>query len=333
MRNTIKIFTFFIALFWMGEGIGQTPFMSQSFSATNFFNPAAVGFSENNQFQSFYRNQFSGVGDPFKTLGVGVDFALSRSEANDWYSNFGVGLQGVSEQVLNGIMQTNAITVSVSNRVFLDKYRNSFLSMGISTTVLTRNVNRSALTFGDQYYSGRLFNSSSMETVGDFPAKFSTNGGILYSYTSPEAILQAGASTYFINRTSITQPYDNVNQSFQFNTTFNYERMLNEDKTFFLHANYQKRLEASFLYAGGAIGLPIRSFYDNNRIYVGCFYRSTDAVVPYIGLLFNKYKIGMTYDIYQNSMTLSNLRPQTFEFTLSTTLTSNIPKNLKSIFN
>lgn len=333
MRNTIKIFTFFIALFWMDEGIGQTPFMSQGFSATNFFNPAAVGFSENNQFQSFYRNQFSGVGDPFKTLGVGVDFALSRSEANDWYSNFGVGLQGVSEQVLNGIMQTNAITVSVSNRVFLDKYRNSFLSMGISTTVLTRNVNRSALTFGDQYYSGRLFNSSSMETVGDFPAKFSTNGGILYSYTSPEAILQAGASTYFINRTSNTQPYDNVNQSFQFNTTFNYERMLNEDKTFFLHANYQKRLEASFLYAGGAIGLPIRSFYDNNRIYVGCFYRSTDAVVPYIGLLFNKYKIGMTYDIYQNSMTLSNLRPQTFEFTLSTTLTSNIPKNLKSIFN
>jgi hypothetical protein len=108
---------------------------------------------------------------------------------------------------------------------------------------------------------------------------------------------------------------------------------LNEDNTFFLHANYQKRLEVSFLYAGGAIGLPIRSFYDNNRIYLGCFYRSTDAVVPYVGLQFNKYKIGMTYDIYQNSMTSANLRPQTFEFTLSTTLTNNISKNLKSIFN
>jgi type IX secretion system PorP/SprF family membrane protein len=333
MRNTIKIFTLFIALFWVIKTVGQTPFMSQSFSATNFFNPAAVGFSENNQFQSFYRNQFSGVGDPFRTLGVGVDFALSRSEENDWYSNFGVGIQGVSEQVLNGIMQTNAITVSISNRVFLDKYRNSFLSMGISTTVLSRNVNRSALTFGDQYYSGRLFNTSSMETVGDFPAKFSTNGGVMYSYSSPDVFLQAGASTYFINRTSNTQPYDNISQSFQFNTSINYEQKYNEDYTYFLHANYQKRLEASFLYAGGAIGFPIRSFYDNNRIYLGCFYRSTDAVVPYVGLQFNKYKIGMTYDIYQNSMTSANLRPQTFEFTLSTTLTSNISKNLKSIFN
>jgi type IX secretion system PorP/SprF family membrane protein len=308
--------------------------MSQGFVATNFFNPAAVGFGDNNQFQSFYRNQFSGVGNPFRTVGVGVDFALFKNESNDYNNNFGLGLQGVSEQVLNGILQTNEITLSLANRVFLNQDKTSYLALGISSTLITRNIDRSALTFGDQYNSGRLFNSTSMETIGDFPAKFSTNGGLLYAYTSPDMFIQAGGSTYYINRSSNTQIYGNVNQSFQFISTFNLEKKLSDNNTFFVHANYQNRLEAEFFYVGGAIGLPIQSYNEkNNRFYVGCFYRSKDAFVPYIGLLHHKYKMGVTYDIYNNKLTQSNLHPQTLEFTLSTYLSRNITKNLKTIFN
>ncbi len=330
----IKILGFLLSLFISQVSFEQTPYMSQSFSATNFFNPAAVGFGDNNQFQTFYRNQFSGVGDPFRTIGVGVDFALFKNEENEYYNNFGLGLQGVSEQVLNGILQTNEITLSLANRVFLNQEKTSFLSLGISSTLITRNIDRSALTFGDQYNSGRLFNSTSLETIGDFPAKFSTNGGLLYSYTSPDMFIQAGGSTYYINRSSSTQTYGNVNQSFQFISTINLERKILDNNTLFVHANYQNRLEAEFVYVGGALGLPIQTYNDNNnRMYVGCFYRSKDALVPYVGLLYNKYKIGITYDIYNNKMTQSNLHPQTLEFTLSTYLGRNISKNLKSIFN
>jgi len=117
-------------------------------------------------------------------------------------------------------------------------------------------------------------------------------------------------------------------------TTLNYEHRLIEENTFFIHADYQQRLESEFFYTGGAIGLPIYSRDDlQNKFYIGCFYRSNDAIIPYVGLLFNKYKIGLTYDIYQNGMTMSNLHPQTIEFNLSTYLGRNISKNLKSIFN
>ena len=276
----------------------QTPFMSQQFVATNFFNPATVGFGTNNQFQTFYRNQFSGVGDPFKTIGVGVDFALFKNEDNEGYNNFGVGLQGVSEQVLNGILQTNEITLSLANRVFLNKDRTSFFSIGISSTYISRNIDRNALTFGDQYNSGRLFNSTSLETIGNFPTKFSTNGGIMYSFVSPDVFLQTGASTFYINRSTNALNYGNVNQSFQMVTTLNYEHRFMEDNTYVIHADYQNRLEAEFVYVGGAIGLPIYAMDEQqNKFYVGCFYRSKDAIVPYVGLLYNKYKIGLTYDI------------------------------------
>ena len=316
------------------NGHTQTPFMSQPFVATNFFNPATVGFGTNNQFQTFYRNQFSGVGDPFKTIGVGVDFALLKNEENEGYNNFGLGLQGVSEQVLNGILQTNEITLSLANRVFLNKDRTSFFSIGISSTYISRNIDRNALTFGDQYNSGRLFNTTSLETIGNFPTKFSTNGGIMYSFVSPDVFLQTGASTFYINRSTNALNYGNVNQSFQMITTLNYEHRLMEDNTYVIHADYQNRLEAEFIYVGGAIGMPINVMDEQqNKFYLGCFYRTKDAIVPYVGLLYNKYKIGLTYDIYQNSLTMSNLHPQTIEFNLSTYLGRNISKNLKSIFN
>jgi type IX secretion system PorP/SprF family membrane protein len=334
MKHCYKILIFFISLFGVKNGYAQTPFMSQPFVATNFFNPANVGFGTNNQFQTFYRNQFSGVGDPFKTIGVGVDFALFKNEENEGYNNFGLGLQGVSEQVLNGVLQTNEITLSLANRVFLNKDRTSFFSIGISSTYISRNIDRNALTFGDQYNSGRLFNTTSLETIGDFPTKFSTNGGIMYSFVSPDVFLQTGASTFYINRSANALNYGNVNQSFQMITTLNYEHRIMEDNTFFIHADYQNRLEAEFVYVGGAVGLPMNVMDERqNKFYVGCFYRSKDAIVPYVGMLYNKYKIGLTYDIYQNSMTMSNLHPQTIEFNLSTYLGRNISKNLKSIFN
>jgi len=334
MNHKFKILVFALTFLYVGKGFGQTPYMSQPFVATKFFNPSTVGFGDNNQFQSFYRNQFSGVGDPYRTLGVGADFALFKNEENEGFNNFGMGIQAVSEQVLNGILKTNEITISLANRVFLDKDRTRFISLGISSTMINRNLDRNALTFGDQYNSGRLFNPSSLEAIGDFPVKFSTNGGVMYTQISPETFLQFGGSTYYINRSSNTQVYGNYNQTFQFISTLNFEKKFYDEKTIFVYANYQNRTEAEFFYLGGAIGLPVQSYYDkNNRLYLGCFYRSSDALVPYVGMLYNKYKIGVTYDIYNNKMTLSNLHPQTLEFTLSTYFGRSSSKNLKSIFN
>ena len=78
------------------------------------------------------------------------------------------------------------------------------------------------------------------------------------------------------------------------------------------------------------MGVPFNK--EMNRAYFGCFYRNKDAVIPYVGLLYNRYKIGLTYDIYSNSLTSSNLRPQTIEFSLSTSLGRKFSENLKSLF-
>mgnify|MGYP003843714833 CR=1 FL=1 len=79
---------------------------------------------------------------------------------------------------------------------------------------------------------------------------------------------------------------------FQLNYLFNWEQRIMEENTILFHADYQDRLEVTNYYVGMAMGFLIPEKNDNvNRLYLGCFYRSNDAIIPYVGLLLNKYKV------------------------------------------
>lgn len=310
----------------------QTPVSSQNMAISNYLNPANVGMGINGQLNSFYRNQFAGVGDAYNTIGVAADFKIFQYKKEE-QNHFGMGIQAVSERVLNGALQSNYISVGFSDRVFFNKSQSSYLALGIGGTLISRNLDREQLTFGDQYNSGRLFNSTSLENIASFPIRYSTNVGVMYSYTNPNIALQIGGSSYLINRSSATQIYNNVNQNFQMLGVLNFEHLIWEDHTILFHADYQERLEATYYYTGMAMGFPIHDKHESlNRLYLGCFYRSKDAVIPYFGLMINKYKIGLSYDIYQNILTSTNLHPQTMEISLSTYLTNFKTENLKSFF-
>lgn len=310
-------------------GYTQTPYNSQGFMSNQFFNPAAVGFGLNNRFQSFFRTQYAGVGDPFYTAGAAVDFGFFKIDESP-KNSFGYGIQAVSEKVLNGILQTNSISNSLAYRIFFNKKQTSYFALGIGYSILTRTLDASILSFGDQYYSGRLFNPSSLEAISKYPTKYTTNAGFIYGFQSEKSFFQIGASEFLVNRTINTIISNQPNQNYQFSALLNFEYQLEEDKTILIHADYQNRLEKEFFYAGAAVGVALSN--EMNRAYFGCFYRNKDAVIPYLGLMYNKYKIGLTYDIYSNSLTSSNLRPQTIEFSLSTTLGRKYSENLKSLF-
>jgi len=283
MRIIRNIIFFVGCTLFQNKGQAQTPFISQNFNNIQFFNPASVGFGSYNRFSSIYRSQFTNVGRPYKTIGLNLDFGFLKNDGADM-NNIGFGIQGFSEQLLDGILQTNSLTATIADRVFFDDLRTTYLA----------------------------------------------------NYTS---FFQLGASSYFINRST---GYNTINDSVRVSPLnefsqvlgqLNYEQIFSGNKTLMIHANYQSRYENDFVYAGAALGIPFNETYEStNRMYFGCFYRTKDAVVPYIGLLLNKYKLGITYDIYNNDMTSANLRPQTFEFTLSTYFGKRRNEGMRSLF-
>lgn len=329
MKIKLILLSLIFLLTMMIVGKTQTPYNSQGFMSSQYFNPAAVGFGINNRFQSFFRTQFIGVGQPFYSAGAGLDFGFLKIDRS-LYNSLGFGIQCVSDRVLNGVLQTNTFTNSLAYRVFFNEKQTSYFSLGVGFSIITTTIDASQLTFADQYYSGRLFNPSSLEAIKQYPTKYSTNTGFIYGYQSDLCYLQLGASIYNINRTTNVIIQNEPNQTYQYSSLLNFEYQLENQNSILLHADYQNRLEKEFVYVGAAIGLPMQK--EENKLYVGCFYRVKDAIVPYLGLIHNKYKIGVSYDIYNNNFTSSNLRPQTIEFSLTTSLSRRYSDHLRSLF-
>jgi hypothetical protein len=214
--NKIVYFIFGIFLLTFAQDtFAQTPYSSQNFNLNNFFNPATSGFGINNKVQTIFRTQYEGVGSAYRTIGLAADVALLSKNNYDKNNHFGLGIQAVSEQVLDGILQTNAITLSLANRIFFNEIKTSSLALGISSTLITRTIDASKLTFGDQFNSGRLFNTTSLEVINAVPSKFSSNVGILYTLSNDQTFFQLGGSLFYINRSSIEQALEKFEQSYQ----------------------------------------------------------------------------------------------------------------------
>jgi len=334
MRKFIQFILVNLLLSFVQDTCAQTPYSSQNFNLNNFFNPATSGFGINNKIQTFFRTQYEGVGSAFRTIGIAADVAFLRKNSYDKNNLFGLGVQAVSEQVLDGVLQTNAVSISLANRLFLNEAKTSSIALGISSTLITRTIDASKLTFGDQYNSGRLFNATSLEVINAIPSKYSSNVGLLYTLSNEQTFFQFGGSLFYINRSSTEQALGKFEESYQTLAQINFEKKIWENNTIAFHADYQNRFESEFIYAGAVFSFPINTKEENiDRFYIGCFYRTKDATIPYVGLMYNKYKFGLSYDIYQSNMTMSSLRPQTFEFTISTNISHRVSDKLAGLFN
>lgn len=334
MNKTVHFILGIFFLSFAQDTYAQTPYSSQNFNLNNFFNPATSGFGINNKVQTIFRTQYEGVGSAYRTIGLAADVALLRKNSYDKNNLFGMGVQAVSEQVLDGVLQTNAITLSFANRLFFNESKTSSIALGISSTLITRTIDASKLTFGDQFNSGRLFNTSSIEVINSIPSKFSSNVGLLYTLSNEQTFLQFGGSLFYINRSSTEQSLEKFEESYQTLGQINFEKRVWENNTIAFHADYQNRFESEFVYAGAVYSIPMNSKGENiDRFYIGCFYRTKDAIIPYVGLIYKKYKFGLSYDVYQSKMSLSSLRPQTFEFTISTNISHRVSDKLVGLFN
>ena len=118
MHKLIQFIFVTFLLSFAQDTSAQTPYSSQNFNLSNFFNPATSGFGINNKIQTLFRTQYEGVGSAFRTIGIAADVALLRKNSYDKNNLFGLGVQAVSEQVLDGVLQTNAVSISLANRIF-----------------------------------------------------------------------------------------------------------------------------------------------------------------------------------------------------------------------
>lgn len=332
-KASILFFTFCICL----NVNAQDPFLSQMYGAAQFLSPATVGNGVyQSRAQANYRSQTMAGNSLYRTIVVGWDGRYKNKEP-EVQNYLGWGGQIISDQVMNGILQTNYATVNAAYHMFFDDKVEKNFSLGLGATFTQSNLQLDKLKFYDQFSQGVFISNSqsiSLQNLNSSASKISVNTGLLYTMHNENLFFELSANAFFMSKPELTIRNDAEASGFKSLVYLNFEKEVNDNKkTVMAHASYTHRNNIGQLLVGAAFSLPFGSYYEYvNRIYAGLFYRVGDAIIPQVSLLMNQYRFGISYDVYSRGMTGAVLNPNSFELSFSTSFGKRRNNNFRTIF-
>lgn len=316
-KHILHIILFFTLV---SRAVAQDPFLSQPFSANQFLSPASVGKGAYDQkLNANFRSQLVDNNKAYQTIFAGFDWKSSPQMLSG-INYLGLGINVLSDQIMGGAINSNHVTFNAAYHIFTDNNYNNNISLGLGATYTNRSVDRTKLTFADQYDGNANFlSATSAEVFKNNASNFSMNAGVVFNRHTDNEYLETGASLFFQSKPDLLMTTTSPTMSPKIILFVNYETSFFETYAASFHASYINKNSNRQILAGAALGIPIeKTDYNDKRIYVGCYYRLGDALIPSFKLLLGEHILGMSYDIYSNQLTQATIKQNSFELTYTT---------------
>jgi type IX secretion system PorP/SprF family membrane protein len=321
---------FLIFLFGIQSSMAQDIHFSQFMSSPMNLNPAQTGnFDGAYRFTGNARRQWSSVTIPYQTFGLAVD-ARNFLRAK----NVGAGISLYNDKTGDSHFSTLQLNGALSYMIKLNKDSTQFLSLGVQSGITQRKIDYSNLSYDNQF-DGYIYNKDipSIEQYQNGGRLYANlNAGINWIYNIKERTnLSAGVSLY-----NITRP----RQSFFNNDQIRLDRRLNFNIGSQLKMSEKVDLLPAVLLMGQGtyrefiVGTSVKYILNPKRtnyraVYAGGWARTRDAGFVSIGMDYDNWYVGLSYDI-----NYSNLRPASngrggFELAVIYIIRDVLPKRLK----
>jgi len=301
--------------------IAQDLHFSQFLNSPLSTNPANTGFIPDGDYRLGinYRNQWSSImAIPYKTMSAFGDVQVMQNDENTGW--MGVGGLILRDVAGSGNLTSTKIYGSVAYHQMLNF--GSLLSLGFNVGWANKNINTTNLKFPDQF-DGHFFDShlptSAILNYTNINY-LDIQAGMNYAFFPNDNIyLNAGFSTFHINRPresffTSEQGVDNripmrhtafINGSFKLNDQW----IINPNTYFSLQAKSSE-------WVIGANAHYNLSGDGENILIGGLYYRSSEALIPMVGLGYKDYTFTFTYDATISSLRNYNNTRGAFEFSL-----------------
>jgi len=298
----------------------QDPHFSQFFASPLTLNPAFTGkFDGEVRVAGNYRNQWPSINNAFITSTGSVDFHVGKNSIaqND---TWGVGAMFLSDKSAGGAVNFSYASFSTAYHKGLDEEGYHQLGVGFQATYSSMNIYTQDLKFEDQLtnagftgVTNEVFSNSTLSSK-----YFDVNAGVLYTgSTTDRNNFYVGVSLYHINRPK--QHFTGADY------VLNPRATLQAGTYFGLGYATSLHLSALQTYQGGAaetvIGGAVQ-FIANPEVekptslYVGSWMRFNDAIIPYLGLEFDDFRLGVTYDVNTSSLKTASQKQGGIEISL-----------------
>jgi type IX secretion system PorP/SprF family membrane protein len=301
-----KLFTLFCLCVVLASANAQDPHFSQFFSSPLTLNPAFTGkFYGTYRVAGNYRNQWPSINNAFTTSTVSADFHILQDKiaSND---TWGLGVVGYNDNSANGAVQFNYASLSTAYHKGLDEDGFNQLGAGFQVTYANMLINTANLKFEDQL-TGSGFTGVSSEVFNSATLKsnyIDVNAGLLYNGTTAERNnFYFGVSMYHINRPK--QSLTGAEYVLNPRTTFHGGGYFPIGETTTLHVSALQMFQggASETMLGGAVQLNATPDAPKpTSFYFGTWIRFNDAIIPYLGLEYDDFRFGATYDYNSSSL-------------------------------
>ncbi len=304
----------FLLILLKTSGLAQDPAFSQFFASPLTLNPALTGkFNGIVRVAGNYRNQWPSINNAFITSTVSVDGGILKDrlpESDVW----GLGIMAMTDKTANGILTSNYLSLSTSYHKSLDENGWNQLGIGFQGSYADKRLDGTKLNFEDELDQQGGWTIPSAETINGHQVNlhyFDMNVGALFNgSTNGDNNLYLGASAYHINRPKESFTGNSVyilhsrvtvhgGASFPLSST---------SSANYIHFSglYSRQANATDIQLGGAWSANVNNDNENPiNFYVGSWVRFsnvTDAIIPYVGLDFNGFTLGITYDVNVSSL-------------------------------
>jgi type IX secretion system PorP/SprF family membrane protein len=307
------LFILLLACLLLTSSRAQDPHFSQFFNSGYLVNPALTGSSTSDwRVTGNVRQQWNNVETPFNTASINFETRLLKDITNT--NRLGISGAFMSDQSLNGAFKSNIASTTVAYHVNINE--ESFIGLGFSGQFFSRSLDLSALTFGEQFTSGGFSaaispGETALSTMKPF---VSLGAGMLYSFSRDRISMNAGVASFNVNRpkqTFLSDPMQFLPMRFVGHLNFEYD--LTGTLLVNFNSIFHTQSRQAYFSAGSSLGVDISNTQRRNIMYMGAWYRSNDAVVPFWGVQIENVFVGATYDVTVSKQNLGLSNPRTLE--------------------
>jgi type IX secretion system PorP/SprF family membrane protein len=334
----------FFMLISMEKLVAQDPGFSQFFSSPLNINPALTGNIIGKwRIISNFRNQWIGPANPYTTGTISVDNKIFQNVPGNYVdenTRVGIGAMMMYDQSLAGALKSNYASFNASGNIRLMKrdyagtngYRvrhnnkvdnegsaEHRLGLGLGIIYGHKRLDQNKLSFEEQF-TGNGFDTNlpTGETaLSNMKPYLSASAGLLYSYINESTNFDMGVAAFHFNKPKQTF----LNDDNQFLATryvlhANFESFLSQHVILNTNGIYQKQGGASYFSIGGTLGYYMLSNDKEIIFNAGLWYWSNNALIPYVGLTYEKLQIGLSYDITSSKLKIAPKTARTYELCL-----------------
>ncbi len=310
---------------------------SQFYASPLTLNPAMTGnVAEHYRFAVTYRNQWASIPAPYSTVAASIDASVLGCQLG--MDHVGVGLAFFNDKSGDGGLNDLSILGSLAYHKGLDQERRYVLSAGGQFAFKQKSVNLQDLIFEEQISDDLTIDPSApnMEPVqaSSFNYFDFRVGGLFTASPTDRINMYVGGAYYHLSKPGesflvqdVIPADDNLldpRMVFHAGGSF----FLTENFSLSPSALYMSQTASSELVVGTAFGLHFdqgnrysrtKSSSGGSGIYLGGWYRVGDAIVFLLGVDYQSFKFGFSYDVNVSGLKEATLNQGAVELSLSFT--------------